>query len=145
MYLEHKEYAQCEELMVKAKRPDLAVKMYQDETMWEDALRIAEQYMPAKVKEIRVNMAAALAKDSESGGKSVQAVIAKVNMLEKGHAYSQAVDACLEATTETWTDLDALEQERQLFSPSPSFFLSPSPNGVFACKERSLKEKKNVD
>ena len=85
--------------------------------MWEDALRIAEQYMPAKVKEIRVNMAAALAKDKDSGDKSIQAIMVKVNMLEKGHAYSQAVDACLEATTATSTDLDALEQERK--SPPP--------------------------
>lgn len=36
-------------LFLKAKRPEGALKMYREAKLWNDALRVAEQYLPTKV------------------------------------------------------------------------------------------------
>lgn len=41
--------SEAEGLFLRAKQPDLALQMYRKALMWDDALRIAEDYLPAKV------------------------------------------------------------------------------------------------
>lgn len=41
--------SEAEGLFLRAKQPDLALQMYRAALMWDDALRIAEDYLPAKV------------------------------------------------------------------------------------------------
>lgn len=48
--IDRKQYSVAESVYLKAKRPDLALKMYRDAKLWHDALRIAENYLPAKVR-----------------------------------------------------------------------------------------------
>ncbi len=45
---ERKQFLPAEGLLIKAKRPEAALKMYRDARMWNDALRVAEQYLPNK-------------------------------------------------------------------------------------------------
>ena len=52
--LERKQFQSAESLFLKAKRPELALKMFRDQRMFHDALRIAEDYLPGKVAEIQV-------------------------------------------------------------------------------------------
>lgn len=40
--------SEAERLFLMAKQPELALQMYRKMQMWEDALRIAEEYAPAK-------------------------------------------------------------------------------------------------
>ena len=42
-------YSEAEGLFLRAKQPELALQMYRKALMWEDALRIAEDYLPARV------------------------------------------------------------------------------------------------
>lgn len=44
------DYARAEAMLLKAKRADLAIKMYRELRKWEDALRVADEYMPTKVR-----------------------------------------------------------------------------------------------
>lgn len=44
-------------LVLQAKRPDLALEMYQENLMWEDAIRVAEKYAPSKISEIHAELA----------------------------------------------------------------------------------------
>ena len=44
-------------LFDQAKRPDLAIMMYRDEMQWEDALRVAEYFLPSKVPDIHCDLA----------------------------------------------------------------------------------------
>lgn len=46
----------AEELYIRAKRPDAALKMYRDGRMWHDALRVAQDYLPGKVSEIHAEL-----------------------------------------------------------------------------------------
>lgn len=54
--LERKQFQSAESLFLKAKRPELALKMFRDQRMFHDALRIAEDYLPGKVAEIQVRL-----------------------------------------------------------------------------------------
>ncbi len=42
-------WAEAEGFFLRAKQPDLALAMYRRARLWEAALRIAEDYLPAKV------------------------------------------------------------------------------------------------
>jgi intraflagellar transport protein 172 len=53
--IERKQFQSAEAFFLKAKRPELALKMFRDQRMWHDALRIAEDYLPGKVAEIQVS------------------------------------------------------------------------------------------
>ena len=52
-----KTWQTAESMYLKAKRPELALKMFRDARMWHDALRIAEDYLPSKVQEIHLELA----------------------------------------------------------------------------------------
>jgi intraflagellar transport protein 172 len=49
VFAEAGDYAKAEAMLLKAKRADLAIKMYRELRKWEDALRVADEYMPTKV------------------------------------------------------------------------------------------------
>lgn len=46
---EKKDFHKAEGYLLRAERPDLAVKYYKEGGMWDDALRIVKEYMPNKV------------------------------------------------------------------------------------------------
>ncbi|CAL8090514.1 unnamed protein product [Calicophoron daubneyi] len=48
-----KEFARAEALLLRAQRPDMAVRAYREAGMWEDALRVAEAYLPNRVQELQ--------------------------------------------------------------------------------------------
>nr|CAH8871752.1 unnamed protein product [Trichobilharzia regenti] len=48
-----KEFAQAEALLLRAQRPDMAVRAYREAGMWEEALRVAETYLPNRVQELK--------------------------------------------------------------------------------------------
>ena len=51
-HAEANEWGKAEATFVKAKRPEAAVDMYRRARMWDDALRVASDYVPAKKHEI---------------------------------------------------------------------------------------------
>ncbi len=50
----------AESVLLRARRPDLALKMYRDARQWQEALRVAEHYLPAKVQEVHAELAASM-------------------------------------------------------------------------------------
>ena len=54
--VERKQFTSAESLFLQAKRPELALKMFREQRMWHDALRIAEDYLPGKVNEIQAEL-----------------------------------------------------------------------------------------
>ena len=46
------DFQRAETLFVQAKKPQLALKMYQDATKWQDALRVAKRHLPHKLAEV---------------------------------------------------------------------------------------------
>ena len=50
--VERQEFTKAEALYVRAKKPELAVKAYKDASRWNDATRIAKEFLPHKVQEL---------------------------------------------------------------------------------------------
>ncbi|CAI2733336.1 unnamed protein product [Schistosoma spindalis] len=48
-----KEFAQAEALLLRAQRPDMAVRVYREAGMWEEAIRVAETYLPNRAEELK--------------------------------------------------------------------------------------------
>jgi intraflagellar transport protein 172 len=48
-----KDYVKAESLLLRAQRPDLAISMYKSASMWNEAVKFAREYLPAKLAEIK--------------------------------------------------------------------------------------------
>ncbi|KAH8862639.1 Intraflagellar transport protein 172 like [Schistosoma japonicum] len=48
-----KDFVQAEALLLRAQRPDMAVRAYREAGMWEEAIRVAETYLPNRVQELK--------------------------------------------------------------------------------------------
>ncbi|VDD80059.1 unnamed protein product [Mesocestoides corti] len=46
------DFAQAEALLLRAQRPDMAVRAYRETGHWEDAIRVAQAYLPSKLQEL---------------------------------------------------------------------------------------------
>ncbi|KAL5965213.1 hypothetical protein TSMEX_007033 [Taenia solium] len=47
-----RDFAQAEALLLRAQRPDMAVRAYRETGHWEDAIRVAQAYLPSKLQEL---------------------------------------------------------------------------------------------
>ena len=65
--LERQEFTKAEALYVRAKKPELAVKAYKDASRWNDATRIAKEFLPHKVQELMAEHNAFLRGDAAGG------------------------------------------------------------------------------
>uniref|UniRef100_A0A7S0YIK8 Intraflagellar transport protein n=1 Tax=Polytomella parva TaxID=51329 RepID=A0A7S0YIK8_9CHLO len=66
--LERKQLPQAEALFLRAKRPELALKMYRDARLLGDALRVAEDYLPSKASEIQMELQQMQQQQMQQGG-----------------------------------------------------------------------------
>uniref|UniRef100_A0A0X3PJC6 Intraflagellar transport protein 172 homolog n=1 Tax=Schistocephalus solidus TaxID=70667 RepID=A0A0X3PJC6_SCHSO len=48
-----KDFSLAEALLLRAQRPDMAVRAYREAGLWEDALRVAQAYLPSRVQELQ--------------------------------------------------------------------------------------------
>mmetsp|Transcript_26109 Transcript_26109/g.57041 ORF Transcript_26109/g.57041 Transcript_26109/m.57041 type:complete len:1764 (+) Transcript_26109:195-5486(+) len=109
--IERKQYQLAEAMYLKAKRPELALKMFRDAGMWHDALRIAEDYLPGKVQEIHMELASGQNKSSSSASVAgPDSIIAKAKKFEQNNDYARAIETYLSLTTADTNNHDALEQ-----------------------------------
>lgn len=53
MAFDEKNYQKAESFLLRAQRPELAVKLYKDNEMWPDALRVCKEYLPNKLDQLR--------------------------------------------------------------------------------------------
>ncbi|KAK9829656.1 hypothetical protein WJX72_007146 [[Myrmecia] bisecta] len=104
---EHKEWGDAEALFLKARQPELALRMYRLAQRWPDALRIAQDYLPARVQEIHQEMQSA---SDPAAPKGPDALLAKAKTLERNREWSRAIDAYLAVTEADTQDMDFLEE-----------------------------------
>lgn len=48
------DYKKAESYLIRAQRPELAVKLYREAAMWEDAIRVCKEYVPHKLEDLQV-------------------------------------------------------------------------------------------
>ncbi|GMH45662.1 hypothetical protein BSKO_13619 [Bryopsis sp. KO-2023] len=106
-----KQFSLAESLYIKAKRPELALKMYRDSHCWRDALRVAEDYLPSKVQEIHLEVASNMNSYDDGGDEGApDATMAKAKAFERGHDYARAIETYLSLTTDNCMNYDALQK-----------------------------------
>lgn len=110
--IERKQFQSAESLFLKAKRPEMALKMFRDQRMWHDALRIAEDYLPGKVAEIQVDMASGGMGSGPlgGGGGGSDAIIAKARKFEQNNDYARAIESYLSLGPQDTNNMDTLQQ-----------------------------------
>uniref|UniRef100_A0A7S3QV19 Intraflagellar transport protein 172 homolog n=1 Tax=Dunaliella tertiolecta TaxID=3047 RepID=A0A7S3QV19_DUNTE len=109
---EAQQHQLAETLFLKAKRPELALKMYREKRLWHDALRLAEDWnLPNKAAEIQAELAAgggATAAPVAAAGPD--SIIAKARKFQSNNDFARAIETYLSLSTNDTPNLDILEQ-----------------------------------
>ena len=121
--VERQDYAGAQAMFLKAKRPEAAIQMYKQARKWEEAIRVAEDYLPSAVHALHQELAASMGGGSLSGGGggsgmggmgmggTFDSVKQQYKALERGGDASGAIDVILrDMTKELTADMDALEK-----------------------------------
>jgi intraflagellar transport protein 172 len=106
--LTNKENARGEALILRAQRPDLAIKFYKELNQWNDAIRFAKEYMPNKLPEVNSDYEQFLA---TQGGSGKEEILSSAKMHEFQKDYSQAIDMYLRLSPACSTDIAFLEEQ----------------------------------
>lgn len=83
---------------MRAKKPELAVKAYKDSARWNDAQRLAREFLPHKVSELADEHKRYLRGDT--GPETQSALMNQARQLEEGREFSKAINAYLELTAD---------------------------------------------
>lgn len=55
MAIEKKDFACAESCLLRANRPKIILRYYKESGMWQDAIRIAKDYMPSELQQLEVS------------------------------------------------------------------------------------------
>ncbi|KAL2652215.1 hypothetical protein R1flu_020343 [Riccia fluitans] len=108
-YVANKDYPKAEALLVRAKRPDLAVEMYKEKLMWEDAVRVAEKHAPSKISDIHAQLSAYL-QSNYGDTETIEGILARARTLERSRNYIEAINTYLKLDTNLVPDIKELQQ-----------------------------------
>jgi len=106
-FWDRNEHQRAEALYLRAKKPDLLLGVYKDSLMWQDAIRLAKEYLPHKLGEVQMEFA----RFTSGGGTAEHGdLLSNGRMWEQQKEYSAAIDAYLKITTANTQDPDYLEE-----------------------------------
>lgn len=89
------DFRAAEEFYLSASRPELALAMYQEMDMWNDALRLAQLHLPHRVAEVNAGYQNSQARNGKGVNKNDYLSIGR--SFEQSKQWSQAIDAYLNA------------------------------------------------
>ncbi|KAJ1542553.1 hypothetical protein HK096_009264, partial [Nowakowskiella sp. JEL0078] len=92
--LDTKDYPKAEALLLRAQRPDFAIRFYKDAGMWKEALRFTKEHVPAKLSELHDEYERYLA-GRASGSTGREELVTTAKLLEGQKEYSRAIDMYL--------------------------------------------------
>lgn len=89
------DFKAAEEIFISVSRPELALAIYQEQDMWQEALRIAQAHLPHKVQEVSNQYKAAQARQGKGTSKGDFISTGKAH--EAAKKWTQAIDTYLSA------------------------------------------------
>ncbi|KAH9500287.1 hypothetical protein Btru_073626 [Bulinus truncatus] len=104
---EEKDYSKAESYLLRAQRPELAIKFYKDSGMWSDALRICKEYLPNKLQQLQDEY------DREAvtrSGKGAEAIVRQAREWEASGEHQRAVECYLRVTPDMVPDVKIVEK-----------------------------------
>ncbi|KAI9351150.1 hypothetical protein DFJ73DRAFT_789886 [Zopfochytrium polystomum] len=105
---ERKDFPMAETLLMRAQRPDLAIRWYKDANLWKEALQFTKEYLPNKISEVSEEYSRYLAGRGTAGGK--EEMLASAKALEQQKDFSRAIDLYLRFNAPQITDYRFLEE-----------------------------------
>ncbi|XP_030838935.1 intraflagellar transport protein 172 homolog isoform X2 [Strongylocentrotus purpuratus] len=104
---EQKEFQKAESFLLRAQRPELAVKYYKNAEMWQDALRVCKEYIPHKLQQLQDEYDREVLNKGTRGSNNL---VQQGKEWEASAEYARAVDCYLKLTPQLTTDTDLLAQ-----------------------------------
>lgn len=101
------QFGEAEGLFVQAKKPEVAIKMYKDAQMWDEAVRMAKKFLPRMVPDLESERLNSMSNTPMA--ESAQYLIDQGKQLEARKQYSEAIDVYLRVTKDNLSDYDKLE------------------------------------
>ncbi|XP_069461553.1 intraflagellar transport protein 172 homolog isoform X2 [Ambystoma mexicanum] len=89
---DQKEFQKAEAFLLRAQRPELAVKYYKEAAMWSDAIRICKEYIPGKLEQLQDEYEREVAK---KGARGMEGMVEQAREWEQAGEYTRAVDCYL--------------------------------------------------
>jgi len=102
---EKKDYTKAESLLLRAQRPDLAIKFYKDVGMWEEAIKFTKEYLPNKLADINEEYNNFIINKGNSG---VNNLLHTARVFEQQKNYSGAIDIYLKINESITKNKDIL-------------------------------------
>ncbi|KAM9703852.1 intraflagellar transport protein 172 homolog [Menidia menidia] len=99
---EQKDFQKSEAFLLRAQRPELAVKFYKDADMWSDAMRICKEYLPNKLSLLQEEYEI---ETSKKGVRGVEGLLERAREWEQAGEYSRAVECYLKVKDDSNTAL----------------------------------------
>ncbi|XP_064196298.1 intraflagellar transport protein 172 homolog [Anguilla rostrata] len=89
---DQRDFQKAEAFLLRAQRPELAVKYYKDAEMWSDAIRICKEYVPNKLGALQDEYEKETAK---KGTRGVEGIVEQAREWEQSGEYARAVECYL--------------------------------------------------
>ncbi|KAJ3607079.1 hypothetical protein NHX12_026594 [Muraenolepis orangiensis] len=89
---DQKDFQKAEAFLLRAQRPELAVKYYKDAEMWSDAMRLCKEYLPNKLSLLQEEYEREAA---QQGPRGVQGMLEQAREWELSGEFSRAVECYL--------------------------------------------------
>ncbi|XP_028296342.1 intraflagellar transport protein 172 homolog isoform X2 [Gouania willdenowi] len=89
---ELKDFQKAEAFLLRAHKPELAVRYYRMADMWSDAMRMCKEYVPTKLSALQEEYEQ---ESSKKGPQGVQGVLEQAQEWEQSHEYGRAVESYL--------------------------------------------------
>jgi intraflagellar transport protein 172 len=102
------EFSKSESLLLRAQRPEIAIKFYKDSNKWGEAIRFAKQHVPNKVGEVQADYDLYLSGQNDFGKDNI---LANALQLEQSQEYARAIDMYMKLNSTHTKDFDLLEEK----------------------------------
>ncbi|XP_072536228.1 intraflagellar transport protein 172 homolog isoform X2 [Salminus brasiliensis] len=99
---EQKDFQKAESFLLRAQRPELAIKYYKETEMWSDAMRICKEYLPNKLAVLQEEYEKEATKKGNWG---VEGMVEQARKWEQSGEYARAVDCYLKVKDSSNTAL----------------------------------------
>ncbi|KAG1667872.1 Intraflagellar transport protein 172 [Nymphon striatum] len=104
---EAQDYQKAESCLLRAQKPEIAVKFYKESGMWTEALRVCKEYVPSKLKMYQDEYDSEVA---SRGSRDIELLISQGQHWEEVNEHSRAIDCYLKINVSITNNYDILEK-----------------------------------
>lgn len=123
---EDKQHVEAENLFIQAKKPEMAIKMYKDAAMWDDAIRLAKKFLPRMVFDLQQERVTQLS--SEGASESPEGLLEAARLYESQKDYPKAIASYLKLTKEQCGGSFTVNDLVQAWETAVSIAMDFTPN-----------------